>query len=84
MTPRLATPTHPIADHMKLPRAAAYFDLSERTLRRYIAAGKLPGYRVAGTRTIRVRVSDVAALLEPIPTTAPVASEAEQTTAASS
>lgn len=68
MTPRVAAPTHAIPDHMKLPRAAAHFDLSERTLRRYIAAGKLPAYRVAGTRTIRVRVSDVQALLEPIPT----------------
>ena len=38
-----------------------------RTIRRYISSGDLPAYRI-GPRQIRVRASDVDALLVPIPT----------------
>lgn len=53
--------------HMKLSEAADWYGVSERTLRRRIADGKLPAFRV-GPRSIRVRAEDVAALAEPIPT----------------
>jgi excisionase family DNA binding protein len=36
------------------------------TLRSYVASGKLPAYSANGGRTIRVKVSDVVALLQPL------------------
>ena len=47
--------------------AAEMLAVHPRTIRRYIAAGDLPAYRI-GARHIRVRTSDVDALLVPIPT----------------
>jgi len=43
--------------------AAARLGLNERTIRRYITAGKLPGYRVG--RLLRVAIADVNALPQP-------------------
>jgi len=51
----------PIAD------AADYLGTSERTIRRYIAAGRLTGYRV-GPRLIRVDLNELDTLLRQIPT----------------
>lgn len=48
--------------------AAAYLGCSTKTIRRYIAAGRVTGYR-AGPRLIRVDLNDLDALLRPIPTT---------------
>jgi excisionase family DNA binding protein len=48
-----------------LTHAAGYLGVSHKTLRRLIADGKLPAYRVGGG-PIRVLISDVAALKEPI------------------
>lgn len=48
------------------------YGISERTLRRYIAEGVLPAYRL-GPRLIRIDPDDVAALFERIPTTDPAA-----------
>jgi excisionase family DNA binding protein len=45
-------------------------DLSEKTLRRYVAAGILTGYRV-GPRALRLDAEEVAALARPIPTADP-------------
>jgi excisionase family DNA binding protein len=42
------------------------YGVSEKTLRRYIAQGKLTGYRF-GPRMIRVDLDEVDALLKPIP-----------------
>ncbi|MBA2414660.1 MAG: helix-turn-helix domain-containing protein, partial [Geodermatophilaceae bacterium] len=42
------------------------YGVSERTLRRRIAEGRLPAYRV-GPRSIRVSAEDVAALAKRIP-----------------
>lgn len=47
--------------------AAQYAGVSTRTLRRYISAGRLTGYRV-GPRLIRVDADELARLLRPIPT----------------
>lgn len=44
-------------------------ELSEKTLRRYVAAGLLTGYRV-GPRDLRLDAAEVAALARPIPTAA--------------
>lgn len=47
--------------------AAAYADVSDRTIRRYIAAGRLTGYRV-GPRLVKIDLEEVDALVRPIPT----------------
>lgn len=51
-----------------LEHAANYLGCSPKTVRRYIADAKLPAYRMAGRQTIRVKLSDLDALLAPIPT----------------
>lgn len=48
-----------------LTNAAAYLGVSHKTLRRLIAAGKLPAFRVGGG-PIRVYVADVEALKVPV------------------
>lgn len=47
--------------------AAEYAQVNYRTIRRYIAAGRLTGYRM-GPRLIRVDLDELDALLRPIPT----------------
>jgi len=47
--------------------AAAYADVSSRTIRRWIATGRLPGYRV-GPRLVKVDLADLDAIVRPIPT----------------
>ena len=47
--------------------AAEYAGVSTKTIRRYIAAGRLTGYRV-GPRLIKINLAEVDALLRPIPT----------------
>jgi excisionase family DNA binding protein len=47
--------------------AAEYAGVSTRTIRRYIAAGRLTGYRI-GPRLIKINLAEVDALLSPIPT----------------
>jgi excisionase family DNA binding protein len=51
----------------KLAPAAEYAGTSTKTLRRRIAEGALPGYRL-GARTIVVDLNDVDALFQRIPT----------------
>jgi excisionase family DNA binding protein len=48
--------------------AAAYADVSARTLRRYISHGRLTGYRV-GPRLVKVDLNELEALARPIPPT---------------
>jgi excisionase family DNA binding protein len=50
-----------------LATAAAYADVSTRTLRRYISKGRLTGYRV-GPRLVKVDLNELEALARPIPT----------------
>ncbi len=47
--------------------AAEHVGCHSRTIRRYIAAGRLTGYRM-GPRLIRVDLAELDALLRPIPT----------------
>jgi len=53
---------------MTLDQAAAYLGVAVITVRRRIADGSLPAYRL-GPRLIRVRATDVRALLHGVPTT---------------
>ncbi len=47
--------------------AAEYAPVAPKTIRRYIAAGRLTGYRM-GPRLIRVDLAELDAILRPIPT----------------
>jgi excisionase family DNA binding protein len=65
------TRTRPTPQHLKrhlapIAEAADYIGANPRTIRRYIAAGRLTGYRV-GPRLIRVDLDELEALLRPIP-----------------
>lgn len=51
---------------ISLPDAAEYAGVHPRTLRRYIAAGRLTGYRL-GPRVIRIDADELDALLTPVP-----------------
>ena len=65
--PRPATPLTP-RRLASIDTAASYMEVSTKTVRRYIAAGRLTGYRLGG-RLLRVDLNEVDAMLRPIPTT---------------
>lgn len=48
-----------------LVHAAEYFDCSKDTIRRYIAAGDLPGHRVG--KTLKVDLNELDAMPTPVP-----------------
>ena len=50
--------------------AAEYLGVHSQTVRNYIRSGKLPAYRLAGERYIRVLRKDLLSLLEPVRTDA--------------
>jgi excisionase family DNA binding protein len=50
---------------VEITNAAAYLGVSHKTIRRLIASGKLPAFRVAG-KAIRIYADDVEALKEPV------------------
>ena len=52
--------------------AAEYAGVSTKTIRRYIASGRLTGYRI-GPRLIRVDLNELDAILRPIPNAKTVA-----------
>ena len=56
----------PAPEWLSLQQAATIYGVSVDTLRRRIAAGKLPASRF-GVRLIRVRVEDLDRLYRPIP-----------------
>ncbi len=60
-------PNQPRLDWLSLQQAAALHGVSVDTLRRRIAAGRLPASRF-GERLIRVRTEDLERLFRPIPT----------------
>lgn len=52
---------------VSLETGAAYFDINARTLRRHVAAGKVPAYRIG--RLLKIDLDEAeAALLRRIPT----------------
>lgn len=61
--------------YISLADAAEMLSVSEKTIRRFIARGELPGYTLGkrgpgSGRPIRLRLEDVEALLRRIPTAA--------------
>ena len=66
--PEGASPV-PIPQYLTLADAAERHGVSVRTLRRRVAEGALPAYRI-GPRAIRVKADDLAELARRIPTAA--------------
>ena len=65
--PRNANTKTPIeAGVVSIERTAEMLGTSPRTVRNFISAGYLTGYRV-GPRLIRISVDEINALLRPIP-----------------
>ena len=56
---------------LTIVEAAEAFGVHPKTVRRWIAAGRLPAYRV-GPKLLRVNAADVAALARPLATAATV------------
>jgi excisionase family DNA binding protein len=57
------TPRRPAS----VARAAEHYDVSERTIRRWITSGQLPAWRI-GPRVLRVDLDDLEKLARPVPT----------------
>lgn len=53
---------------ISLNEAAEYLGVAPKSVRRYIADGRLRAYRLAGKQTIRIKAQDLDALMRPIPT----------------
>lgn len=51
-----------------LQSAAEQLGVSEKSVRRYVALGKLPAYRVGGRRLLRIDEADLDRLIERVPT----------------
>lgn len=51
----------------RIPLAAEYLDVSERTIQRWIADGRISGYRVGG-KLVRVDLDQLDELVRPIQT----------------
>jgi excisionase family DNA binding protein len=52
---------------VSIQKGAEYAGLSDKTIRRYISAGDLHGFRI-GKKMIRVDLNEIEQLLKPIPT----------------
>jgi excisionase family DNA binding protein len=59
--------TQPSREYLSVSAAAARLDVHARTIRRWIAAGKLSAYRIGGT-AVRIKVADLEHLGRRIPT----------------
>jgi excisionase family DNA binding protein len=58
--------TDPAKDYLSPDEAAEALGIHVQTLRGYVRSGKLPALRLAGERAIRIRRTDLAAVLEPL------------------
>lgn len=69
--------TDAAAEYLTVNNAAALIDLTPSALRMRIHRGQIPIYRVAGARSIRLRRSDVLALVLPASLGGPALDELE-------
>lgn len=54
--------TPPVKRIITLTRASKTFDIPHSTLRQWIREGRLPAYRIAGGRQVRIYIEDLEAL----------------------
>lgn len=62
----MATATRIHSRYISLESAAQIWGISARTLRRRISDGTITGYRVPGTRAVRVDLNELDALMKPM------------------
>lgn len=55
--------------YMSLDAAAEYLGWHRNTVRKFIAQGRIKGYRIAN-KSVRVKRADIEALIQEIPTSA--------------
>lgn len=67
MPARTPKPQPPHRRYESIPQAAERAGVTTRTIRRWIAQGKLTGYR-AGNRMIRLDAKELDRMMTPIPT----------------
>jgi excisionase family DNA binding protein len=65
MSPAAAATT-PSRELFTVDQAAEFLGIHHQTLRGYIKTGKLPAYRLAGEKVLRIKRDDLIALLEPV------------------
>jgi excisionase family DNA binding protein len=53
-------------DYLTPEQAAEELDIHVQTLRAYVRSGKLPAFRLAGERSLRIRRADLHKVLEPL------------------
>ncbi|ORB68806.1 hypothetical protein BST47_02670 [Mycolicibacterium tusciae] len=58
-------PEHVQRGFVGIPEAATYLDVTTKTVRRMISRGQLDAYRL-GDRLIKIRISDLDALMIPV------------------
>lgn len=56
------------ARYISMQDAAERCDVSVKTVRNWIAWGRIHGYRLPAGKTVRVDPEEIEALIEPIPT----------------
>lgn len=54
-------------DYLTVTQCAERFGVTDSSIRRWIAQGRLPAYRL-GSQQLRVRADDLDAILVPVPT----------------
>ncbi len=69
-----STPNKSVRRLESIPQSAEYVGVSTKTIRRWISAGIITGYR-AGPRLIRVDLNELDAALRPVPTASGVSGE---------
>jgi excisionase family DNA binding protein len=65
--PAAAPPTPPKngRGYVGITEAATYLDVTDKTVRKLIATGELPAYRL-GTKILRVKLADLEAVCKPL------------------
>jgi excisionase family DNA binding protein len=52
--------------YVGITEAATYLDVTQKTIRKLIASGDLPAYRL-GTHVLKIKIADLDAVLKPVP-----------------
>jgi excisionase family DNA binding protein len=52
--------------YVGITEAATYLDVTQKTIRKLIATGELPAYRL-GTHVLKIKIADLDAVLKPVP-----------------
>jgi excisionase family DNA binding protein len=60
--------TERIEEILTVREAARFLKVSVNSIRRYIRLGRLPAYRIADERVLRIKRLDLEKLLTPVPT----------------